>query len=92
MLAGGPIRRDLQAHQAAARVAEQPPSSTATSLHVRAKRSSAYRGSDEMTSPPGPSSSQVIEIAPTVGAVPCLRMNVMVLARDWRSRKLGALS
>ena len=25
MLAGGPIRRDLQAHQAAARVAEQPP-------------------------------------------------------------------
>ena len=28
MLAGGPIRRDLQAHRATARVAEQPPAST----------------------------------------------------------------
>ena len=33
------------------------------------KRSSAYPGSDEMTAPPWPSSSQVIEIAATVDTV-----------------------
>jgi hypothetical protein len=46
------------------------------------KRSRAYRGKDEMTAPPWPSSSQVIEIAATVGTVPCLRTNVTVLARN----------
>jgi hypothetical protein len=40
------------------------------SLPVWTKRSSAYRGSDEMTAPLWPSSSQVIKIAATVGTVP----------------------
>jgi hypothetical protein len=34
------------------------------------ERSRAYRGSDEMTAPPWPSSTQVIEIAATVATVP----------------------
>jgi hypothetical protein len=38
-------------------------------LMVWTKRSSAYRGSDEMTASPLPSSSHVIEIAATVGTV-----------------------
>ena len=70
VLAAGLIRDDLQAHLALARVGEQPPSSTPTSLPVRTKRSSAYRGSDEMSAPRWPSSSQAIEIAAIVGAVP----------------------
>ena len=37
VLAGGPIRRDLQAHRATARVAEQPPASTPVSLPERTK-------------------------------------------------------
>ena len=39
VLAGGPIRRDLQAHRATARVAEQPPASTPASLPERTRRS-----------------------------------------------------
>jgi hypothetical protein len=92
VLAAGLISRELQAHLALARPGEQPPSSTPTSLPVRTKWSSAYRGSDEMTAPLWPSSSQVIAIAATVGTGPCLRTNVTVLARDWRSGELGALS
>jgi hypothetical protein len=38
LLAGGPIRRALQAHLAVARVAEQPPASTPTSLPERTRR------------------------------------------------------
>ena len=41
MLAAGLIRDNLQAHLAPARVGEQPPSSTPTSLPVRTKRESA---------------------------------------------------
>lgn len=40
MLAAGLIRGNLQAHLPVARVAEQPPSSTPTSLLVRTTRSS----------------------------------------------------
>ena len=43
VLAAGLIRDDLQAHLALARVGEQPPSSTPTSLPVRTTRGSAGR-------------------------------------------------
>ena len=50
MLAGDPIRRDLQAHRATARVAEQPPASTSVSLPERtiweSLPTSARRGPD----------------------------------------------
>ena len=53
VLAAGVIRDDLQAHLALARVGEQPPSSTPTSLPVRTIGSSERAGSDEMTARPG---------------------------------------
>ena len=43
VLAGDPIRRDLQAHWATARVAEQPPASTPVSLPERTTRDSYER-------------------------------------------------
>ena len=50
VLAGGPIRRDLQAHRATARVAEQPPASTPVSLPERT--SWGTTPSHRRTSPP----------------------------------------
>jgi hypothetical protein len=43
VLAGSPISGDLQAHLAVALVAEQPPSSTPTSLLVRTRRGTTAR-------------------------------------------------
>ena len=53
MLAGGPIRRDLQAHRATARVAEQPPASTPVSLPERTNLSSKRRPGGETLAEPG---------------------------------------
>ena len=53
VLAASLIRDDLQAHMALARVGEQPPSLTPTSLPVWTIGSSACAGRDEMTATRG---------------------------------------
>ena len=53
VLAAALIRDNLQAHLALARVGEQPPSSTPTSLPVWTRPSSGCAGDDKVTAPPG---------------------------------------
>ena len=63
MLAGGPIRRDLQAHRAAARVAEQPPASTPVSFPERTNLSSPRGATDETPASRGDPVTQLALVA-----------------------------
>ena len=74
-LAGGPIRRDLQAHRATARVAEQPPASTPVSLPERT-RSTTPAGGVSVTSAPQWAKRQLTNRGPFC----CNRIRVLARA------------